>query len=255
MANEEKISITVAKALGIVDVLAAHAGGGLTLAELAKELGSPKSTVHRYLATLMYLGLAERSGDDRYRLGVKVVELAGYFLANSDLRNESQGVMESLSLQTGETVHLAVPSGMEVVYIAKVDSMHAVTMQSHIGARLPMHSTSLGKSILAFGPLDRTGEVLGRKLKVRTPLTITSRQALESELETIRARGYAIDNEENEPGVRCVSAPIFDYMWLAVAALSVSGPSSRLSKQRCVEMAPLVCEAARTISTRIGCPG
>lgn len=249
------LSTTVAKALAVVDALAAQSEQGIGLADLSLQLHMPKSTVHRYLATLTQLGLAERRGDDRFRLGTKMIELAGSFLANSDLRNESQAELEALSAQTDETVHLAVPSGTEVVYIAKVESKHALRMYSYIGARLPMYCTALGKAILSFGPPQRTREVLARRLKPRTPRTITSPGALLAELKTIRSQGYALDDEENELGIRCVSAPILDYTRQAIAAMSISGPSNRMDRRRCVELAPLVCEAAQQVSRRMGYAG
>jgi DNA-binding IclR family transcriptional regulator len=249
------LSTTVAKAFTVVDALAAQSERGISLSDLSAQLHMPKSTVHRYLATLTQLGLAERRGDDRFRLGTKVIELAGSFLANSDLRSESQAELDALAAQTDETVHLAVPSGTEVVYIAKVESKHALRMYSYIGARLPMYCTALGKAILSFGPPERTREVLARKLKPRTPRTITSSEALLAELEAIRGRGYALDDEENELGIRCVSAPILDFTRLAVAAMSVSGPSDRMDRRRCVELAPLVRGAALQVSRRMGYVG
>ncbi len=249
------LSATVAKAFTIVDVLAAQSDPGITLSDLSLQLRMPKSTVHRYLATLTQLGLAERRDDDRFRLGTRVIELAGSFLANSDLRSESQPVLDGLASQSDETVHLAVPSGTEVVYIAKVESKHALRMYSYIGAKLPMYCTALGKAILAFGPPERTREVLARKLKPRTPRTIISAEALETELKTVRAQGYALDDEENEVGIRCISAPILDYTRMAVAAMSISGPSNRMDRRRCVELAPLVREAAERVSRRMGYAG
>jgi IclR family transcriptional regulator, KDG regulon repressor len=254
-ADTSAVSTTVAKAIGILEVLAAQAERGITLADLCVQLSMPKSTVHRYLTTLTQLGLAERRGDDRYRLGTKVIELAGSFLANSDLRSESQPVLDNLAAQSDETVHLAVPSGTEVVYIAKVESAHPLRMYSYIGARLPMYCTALGKVILAFGDSDRTREVLARKLRPRTPTTITTADGLHTELESVRAQGYAIDDEENEVGIRCVSAPILDYTRLAVAAMSISGPSDRMDRRRCLELAPLVREAAHRLSRRMGYAG
>jgi IclR family acetate operon transcriptional repressor len=215
----------------------------------------PKSTVHRYLATLQQLGLAERSDADRFRLGTRVIELAGQFLANSDLRTESQAALDALATRTNETIHLAVPSGTEVVYIAKVESKHALRMYSYIGARLPMYCTALGKAILAFSSPERRRDVMAHPLKARTPSTITSRQALERELEAIRSQGFAIDDEENEPGIRCVGAPISDYSQTAIAALSVSGPGNRMDRKRCTELAPIVREAAQRISKRMGYAG
>ena len=194
----------------------------------------PKSTAHRYLATL---DPARVGGTTRCRSvpsGPKVIELAGSYLANTDLRNEAQSVLDALAAQTGETVHLAVPSGTEVVYISKVECNHALRMYSYIGAKLPMYCTALGKTILAFGPPELTREVLTRKLKARTPHTLTAPEALLAELETIRTQGYALDDEENELGIRCIGAPIFDYTRQAIAALSISGPNNRMSRERCV---------------------
>jgi hypothetical protein len=118
------VSSTVAKAIGIVDILASKGETGINLAELSVLIEMPKSSTHRYMATLQELGLAERKDGDRYCLGTKVIELAGSFLTKSDLRNESQVIMEELAEMTGETV-LAVPSGTEVVYIAKIESRYA----------------------------------------------------------------------------------------------------------------------------------
>jgi DNA-binding IclR family transcriptional regulator len=249
------LSRTVAKAFTIIDLLALQSDRGITLSDLSVQLHMPKSTVHRYLATLQQLGLAERSDADRFRLGTRVIELAGLFLANSDLRTESQAALDALATQTDETIHLAVPSGTEVVYIAKVESKHALRMYSYIGARLPMYCTALGKAILAFGTPERRRDVLAQPLKARTPSTITSRQALERELETVRSQGFAIDDEENEPGIRCVGAPIADYNQTAIAALSVSGPGDRIDRKRCAELAPIVRDAAQRISKRMGYVG
>ena len=199
-------STTVAKALSITEILASSSEAGISLIELSVLLDMPKSTIYRYLATLLELRLAERCGIDRYRLGTKVIELAGSFLAGSDLRKESESILDEIAEKTGETVHLAVPSGSEVVYIAKVESKHTLRMYSHIGARLPIHCTALGKSILAFSGIERIQEVLPELSKPRTANTITSEQALLEELDLIRLRGFAIDDEENEfryPLCRC----------------------------------------------------
>jgi DNA-binding IclR family transcriptional regulator len=247
-----EISSTVAKALGIVDILASKAENGISLAELSVLLGMPKSTTHRYLGTLLELGLAERNSIDRFYLGTKVIELAGLFLANSDLRNESQPVLIELAEISGETIHLAMPSGAEVVYISKVESRHAWGMLSHIGTRLPMYCTALGKSILAFSDDALLQEVLADSLEPRTPHTITSIEALKEELEKVRSRGFAIDDEENEMGICCVGAPIIDYGRKSIAAISISGPRERMDRDRCFQFGSLVRDAARKISKRRG---
>lgn len=255
LTDPRAVSTSVTKAFRIVELLAAKPNGGLSLAELSLQLGMPKSTTHRYLATLIALGLTERDGADRFRLGTKVVELAGSFLANSDLRTEGNAILDELAAKTGETVHLAVPSGGEVVYIAKVESIHALRMYSHIGARLPMHSTSLGKAIMAHLPAERIDEILLTPMTARTPRTITSPRELTLELEHIRQQGFAIDDEENETGVCCVGAAVLDYMADPVAAVSISGPNNRMSRERCVTLGPMVRDAAMSVSRRMGYTG
>lgn len=254
-AERRKISVTVAKAFGIVEALAPETDRGVTLADLSLRVRLPKSTVHRYLTTLLELGLAQRTDSDRFRLGTKVVELAGVYLAGTDLRQESLAILDSLSKRTNETVHLAVRSEADVVYIAKVESRHAVRMYSYIGARLPMYSTALGKAMLAFGPTEWVSETLARGLVARTAHTITTAAALEADLAVIRSRGYSVDHEENELGVRCVGAPVFDFTRSVIAAISLSGPTDRMDQKRSAELGPVVRDVAWAISRRMGCTG
>jgi IclR family KDG regulon transcriptional repressor len=254
-SQRTSVSSTVAKAIGILDILASKADVGVSLAELSSQIDMPKSSTHRYLATLQKLGLAEHKEGDRFYLGTKVIELAGSFLVNSDLRNESQTVLNELAEKTSETIHLAVPSGTEVVYIAKVESTHALGMFSHIGARVPMYCTALGKAILAFSNDKQLHAVLAEPLTPRTPNSITSAKALKEDLARIRLQGYAIDNEENEMGIRCVGAPIFDYTATPIAAISISIPRERMNQDRFTLLGPLVSEAAQMVSRRKGFTG
>jgi IclR family acetate operon transcriptional repressor len=246
---------TVAKALSITEILASHSEAGVNLTELSTALTMPKSSTHRYLATLLELGLAERIGDDRFRLGTKVIELAGSFLASSELQKVSEAILNEIAEKSGETTHLAVPSGADVVYIAKVESKHTLGMFSHIGARLPMHCTALGKSILAFSGPERIQDILSELAKPRTPNTITSESALRKELDLVRLQGFAIDDEENELGIRCVGAPIIDYTGRAIAAMSISGPRDRMDQERCIQLGSLLREAVLKISKRKGFTG
>jgi DNA-binding IclR family transcriptional regulator len=246
------VSSTVTKAIGILDILASKADIGISLAELSGMINMPKSSTHRYLVTLQELGLAERKDGDRFCLGTKVVELAGSFLAKSDLRNESQAVLNDLAEKTGETIHLAVASGTEVVYIAKVESKHALGMSSHIGARLPMYCTALGKAILAFSNEKLLQAALAEPLIRRTPKSITLAKALKADLALVQSRGYAIDDEENESGIRCVGAPIFDYTASPIAAISISVPRERMDQERINLLGSLVREAAQMVSKRKG---
>jgi IclR family KDG regulon transcriptional repressor len=249
------VSSTVAKAIGILDILASKADFGISLAELSSQIDMPKSSTHRYLATLQELGLAEHKEGDRFYLGTKVIELAGSFLMNSDLRNESQTVLNELAEKTSETIHLAVPSGTEVVYIAKVESTHALGMFSHIGARLPMYCTALGKAILAFSNEELLYAVLAEPMKPLTSNSITTAKALKEELAQIRLQGFAIDNEENELGIRCVGAPIFDFNATPIAAISISVPRERMNQERITLLGLLVSKAAQMVSRRKGFTG
>lgn len=249
------MSSSVTKAFQVVELLAASPPSGASLADLSSQLGMPKSTAHRYLASLVSLGLAERDGSDHFHLGTRLIELAGAYLAKSDLRTEARATMDELAAQTAETVHLAVPSAGEVVYIAKVESIHPIRMYSHIGARLPMYCTALGKAILPFLPQERRERIFAQPFRPRTDRTIASPEAMQNELQHIRAQGFAVDDEENEVGVCCVGAAIFDYTSDVVGALSVSGPMSRMSRERCVELGPLVRDSALRVSRRMGYPG
>jgi IclR family acetate operon transcriptional repressor len=248
-------STSVAKAFSIIEILASRIEAGISLTELSTLLHMPKSTTYRYLATLLELHVAERSDADRFRLGTKVIELAGSFLASSDIRMESEPILVEMAEKTGETVHLAVPSGTEVVYIAKVESKYTLGMSSHIGSRLPMRCTALGKSILAFSGPDLIQAVFSEPPKSHTPNTITSKEVLETELDRIRTQGFAIDNEENEVGICCLGAPILDYTGKAIAAMSISGPCDRLDREHCIQLGPLLREAALKISKRKGYAG
>ena len=248
-------STTVTKAMSIVEILAARADVGVGLSELSALIGMPKSSTHRYMATLQSVGLAERNGEDRFRLGTRVIELAGSFLANSDLRSESQAILDELAEMTGETIHLAVPSGTDVVYIAKIESKHTLGMSSHIGARLPMYSTSLGKAILAFSAPELLQAVLTERPQARTAHTITSPKALRAELITVRSQGFALDNQENEEGICCVGAPIIDYTGNAIAAISISGPCERMNRERAIQLGPLLWESTQRVSRRRGFSG
>ena len=254
MDNQHATSTTVAKAFAILDMLASKGECGASLTEVSGHLGISKSTAHRYLTTLEKLTAVERDQKDHFLLGLKLIELAGVFLDDHNLRNASEPFLNELAARTRETVHLAVPSANEVVYVAKIDSSHSIRMASRIGARMPMYCTSLGKAILAHYPSAQVEEIIREGLPARTPHTITSSQALHAELERVRAQGFAIDDQENEMGVRCVGAPIFDYTTRVVGAISVSGPANRMSKERSLELGPLVRDAALEISKRMGYP-
>ncbi len=247
-------STSVARAFAILDILSPQGNTGLALTEAAKQLRMSKSTTHRYLITLEKLGAVERDEKDRFRLGLKMIELAGLVLSQNNLQKQGEALINELAARTHETVHLAVPSGTEVVYIAKADSARSIRMFSYIGSKAPMYCTALGKAILAHSSAKLVAEVIRAGLAPRTPHTITSRQALWDELEKIRLEGFAFDNEENELGVSCVGTPVFDYNARVIGAISISGPTERMSPRR-LEFGPLVRETGLRLSKRMGYPG
>jgi DNA-binding IclR family transcriptional regulator len=161
--------------------------------------------------------------------------------------------MTRVAFDVGETVHLALLDRAEVLYIERIEAQRSLTMGSKLGARNPIYCTALGKAILAYLPENEVDQILAAsRMEARTRNTITNVLALKRELERIRDRGYAIDDEEIEDGVRCIAAPILNASNRAVAAVSVSGPSSRITPDRFQLIGKTMLKAAQELSTRIG---
>jgi DNA-binding IclR family transcriptional regulator len=249
--SQAKTSSSVVRAFALLDLVAAAEPRGVTLAQLAEQVAMAKSSVLRYLATLEELEAVRRDGGGRFRLGLKLVELAGGLLENDDLRSVAEPLLHELAEVSGETVHLGVASGSEIVYIAKVESRQSVRLVSRIGARTPTHCSAMGKAYLAA--LDESGRAsLTQSLPARTPHTITSREALEGELERIRAVGYSIDDEENELGVRCVGAAVVAASGAPLGAVSISGPAARLDRSRAATLGSAAIDTAEQIARQLG---
>jgi DNA-binding IclR family transcriptional regulator len=225
----------------------------MRLVDVVRGCGLQKSTTHRLLAALISEGLVEQDPDsERYRLGLRLLELGMAVLNRLDVRQEAQSILRGLAERAEETVHLGVASGTDVVYLEKVESPHAFQMRSRVGARMPIHSTGLGKAILAGLPEKELEEMLAAGIQKRTPRTIVDPDELRADLQRTRMRGYSTDMEENEEGVRCVGAPVFDHSLRVVGAISVAGPIFRFSEQRMAELAVQVVSAAQEISRRLG---
>lgn len=222
----------------------------LSLAEVSAVTGFPRSTAHRLAASMRDVGLLDQDGHrDRYRLGLKLFELGNTVLANMDLHREARPLVDALSQVTGHLVHLAVFDGRQAIVIHRVaaDSGTPLTLIE----AAPVHCTSVGKAILAFQPAARIDAIIAGGLKRFTDVTITDGRKLRSELKTIRGRGYAFDEGEHQPGIRCVGAPIHDRAGRVVAGLSVSGPARRLKKDQVAELAKIVVHHARLVATRL----
>ncbi len=246
-------SQTLERALGVLLKIGEASDSGLTLAECSAELDHSKATTHRILHTLTQLGFL-RFDPERgvYQLGVRNLVLGMDFLAELDIRREALPLLRELASSTGETVHLGVLAGTQVVYIEKVESSQAVGMYSRVGHTMPAYCTGIGKAILAFLELDQLEGALPPRLVARTPSTITRRTDLREDLERIRERGYSTDDIENEEGIRCVGAPVFDHSGEVSAGLSVAGPAWRLAPDTFEEFGAMARSTALEISRRIG---
>jgi DNA-binding IclR family transcriptional regulator len=239
-------AVSVLEVLGESDV-------PLSLAEICQRMNLHKSTAHRSLMVLERSALIERTQENRFRLGLKLYELGNRAVEQIDLRTRVHPYFRRLSMQVGETVHLSVLQKTRVVYLDKVEPNRRVCMSSKIGTSNPVYCTSMGKAMLAFQPEDITEQILAKIRFVRyTRKTLCSREALMKSLERVRRRGYAIDDEEIEVGVRCVGAPIFNEDHRAIAAVSVSGPSSRITAQSVPGIAEHLLRCCRDISASLG---
>ncbi|MFB4277126.1 IclR family transcriptional regulator [Nonomuraea sp. MTCD27] len=223
---------------------------GLSLTQLSEAVGLSKSTVLRLTVPLVEARLLDRDRrTGTYRLGHGTLRLGQAYLATLDLRAVAAEESHRLMSEVRETVHLVVYDPPHVVYIDKVENEANVRMASRIGSRGPLHSTAVGKAILAWQPEEILAELV---LEPRTRRTITDVERLRAELAHIRRRGYAVDDRENEPEVRCVAAPIFNHDDAVTAAVSVSGLTSRITAARVRELGPLVAGAAARISRKLG---
>lgn len=228
--------------------------GGLAIHQLSELTGLHKSTVHRLLAAMAERGYVRRMGDGVYRAGMRICELSDYVQQNLDVVELAREPMEGLSRRTGETVHLVERDGDEVVYIYKVDSIHgAIRMVSRIGMRRPMYCTGMGKAILAYQSDEQVLNYWkGTEHASYTEHTIVRQEAFLREIHEIRRRGYALDNEENELGVRCVAAAIPDWQGDVSYALSISAPISRMTDERIRALVPELLAVRNEIASCLG---
>lgn len=253
MSKQDYRIAAVDKTLDILEYLGQQRKK-MALPELSVALGMPKATLFRYMVTLEGRGYVRKGpDDDNYTLGFKVLELGSNILANLTLHELALPYMKELQVQFHETVNLGVLDGCEIVYIEILESTRTFKMSSRVGGRDLPHATSLGKAMLAFLPQEEVERIaLASNLPKRTANTITCLPQLKHELETIRQRGYAIDEGENEEGARCVGAPIFDRRGNVVAALSIAGPAFRSPATGIEDMGTALMSAALQISQGLG---
>ena len=253
MSPRRKVIGSVQRAIDILDLFDDH-HAELGTTEIAQALELPKSTAAGLILTLGQNGYLEQNPATRkYRLGYKLAERAGLLLSQFDLRQIAAPALDSLRNRCDESINLAVRDGVYVVYIARLDGTSMLGMRSEIGKRERIHSTALGKAILSTLPESELQDFIARtKFVPVTPRTIVTPAAFLAELQKTRQRGFAIDDEENELGGRCVAAPIFDYRGNSIAAVSISVPVQRFPKEMIEKYGRWVKDTAGEISRKLG---
>ena len=242
----------VERALNILEA-ASQRREGLTNSEISRKLGIPKSSASYILRTLERRGYLRRDGETgRYRLGLKLLSLGGETQAGLDVAEVALPFMRGLVERLGMTCHLAVVDQNEAVYVEKVEAPGFFKVNTWVGRRMFLHSTSVGKALLAWMPkAERDALLHNCEFKKRTPKTITTLSRLTTELERVHQQGYAIDDEENSLGARCFGAPVFDALGNVVAALGVSGTLTQMDAAKMPRVADALKETARRVSRQL----
>ncbi|MBV9289920.1 MAG: helix-turn-helix domain-containing protein [Hyphomicrobiales bacterium] len=230
---------------------------GATLTDLARQVGLPSSTAHRLLITLEQERYVRFNNDGRlWSIGVQAFITGCAFTKNRSLARLARPHMRRLMEESGETVNLAVEDQGEAVYLAQIECSQMMRAFARPGTRVPLHCSAVGKAIFAAASDRALAKILHQRGMPRlTVKTITTPAALRAELETVRTRGYALDDEEHAAGLRCVAAPIFDETGEAIAAVSVSGPIVRIGEARLAQLGEMVIASARAISADMGGAG
>jgi IclR family acetate operon transcriptional repressor len=231
---------------------------GMSIRDLSFGLKLPKGTIHRLLSSLSYFGYIRQDPETKiYFLGLKLMNLNGQLSNQLDFRKVAEPILRNLAEKTKQTAHLVILDRDEVVYVDKIETQQqagGLKMASRVGSRNPAHSSAVGKILLCYFPEEALADFLQKKgLPRRTANTITDPDCFRDLLKIVRSQGYAMDDEENEKGIRCVGAPIFDGKGRPVAAISVSGSVFQVTKKAIHDvMKGEVMAAAAEISRRLG---
>ncbi len=237
---------SLARGLKILDKFVA-AKGSLSITELSHELDLDKSTVSRLVKTLVQYEYAQPDpGTRRYRLGNKVTRMSWQLLDRMPLRDQAKPFLYQLMNATGECAHTAVYSDKQALVIDDVEASASLRVVGGIGRLIPLHCTAVGKCLLAFSNVPLPAE-----LPRRTDYTLTSFDLLNANLNAIRQAGYVLDDEENDYGVRCIAAPVYDHTGQAIACIGISGPTVRMTDNRLDTLAAQVIAAARDLSVQL----
>lgn len=244
----------VEKAFAVLELLS-HREQGTRLVDVVEQLSLPKSSAFVLLSCLQDLGYIARDGDGRYRLSSRMFELGMRAVRNMDLTEMAVSHLEKLRDLTGMTVHLAGRDDGAVVYQSKIDGPGFVRFNTYVGKRASLHLTAVGKALAAYLPDAELDRVAARfDFSRGTDKAIKSERGLRLALKKVRERGYALDDEEEEPGVRCVAAPIRDHRGVVVASAGVVGLAADLRGEALKRVAAAVTESTNAISAQLGSP-
>src|SRR5580700_7822433 len=249
----ESPSVAVERALAMLEAVA-HEPEGLSNAEISRKLQIPKSSASYILRTLETQGYLNREAPSgKYRVGLKILSLSRGALSGIDVREVALPIMRHLVEKTSLTCHLAILDGPEAVYIEKVEPPGFIRMDTWVGRRMRVHATSVGKALVAHIPQARLEKILAEAgMEKRTPKTITTVPKFLKELEKVRTQGYAVDDEENNLGARCVGAPVFNQKGAIEASVGLSGTTQQVSPQTMPRILEALKDAARQISMGMG---
>ncbi|TDC91172.1 IclR family transcriptional regulator [Saccharopolyspora aridisoli] len=228
--------------------LMADAGGEVALSELAERSGLPLPTIHRIIRTLVNSGYARQQPSRRYALGPRLIRFGE--TASRALGSWARPYLAELTEATGESANMAVLDGAQIVYVAQVPSPHSMRMFTEVGRRVDAHATAVGKAVMATMPSDEVTQLLSRTaMNPQTERTITEVETMHEELDRIRKQGYAIDDGEQEVGVRCYAVAVPGAP--AGAGISISGPEGRMTRITTDEVIPLMQRLAKDLSTEL----
>jgi DNA-binding IclR family transcriptional regulator len=246
----------IERALMLLEFLA-QSKSGFSTSEISRRLGLPKSSTYLIVETLEKRGFLQKNRQNgRYYLGLKLIALSRHAIENLDLREEAKPFLRSLMQETRLVVHMAVLDGAEAMLIDKIEAAGTGRQTSFVGRRLDVHSTGVGKALIAYVSEEELALIAKVKgFPRRNDNTITTLGALKRELAQVRTLGYSMDNEEDEIGSRCVGAPVFDGNWVVVAAISVAGPAGQIPNERIPELANSVKRTAAQISAHLSSIG
>jgi DNA-binding IclR family transcriptional regulator len=224
----------------------------LTMTRIAEQVGIPKSTVHRLLATLEKRRFVQRDeATGAYRLGIRLLQMAYLTLERNDLRRLAAPFLHQLSEQYQETVHLSVLDEPDIVFLDVIESPQRVKLDAAIGQRFPAFATASGKAILAYMPSETVRRILARGMPRYTQRTLGSSEEFFGDMRQVRERGFAIDEQEFDAEINAVAAPIFDLSDQPIASVAVAAPAYRLTRERMLEIGPVVVATARDIVQEI----